>query len=130
MNFLDQNEAPRREENPFSFKHFLNRDIQQQSSSSSSAHTTPYQQTGARPKIFSSTRQHSLPASANFQNVINESEPHRMSSVDNVRAEFPSARLPDFVQDHLVVEQCYLGNDGSCSKADIDNMPDFTLNNR
>jgi hypothetical protein len=31
--------------------------------------------------------------------------------------------LPDFVQDHLVVEQCYLSD----STLDIDNLPDFAL---
>lgn len=33
--------------------------------------------------------------------------------------------LPDFVQDHLVVEQCYLADSGST--LDIDNLPDFAL---
>lgn len=49
-----------------------------------------------------------------------------MSSVDNVRTEYPSV-LPDFVQDHLVIEQCYLNLDG-VNKPDLDNLPDFTLN--
>lgn len=43
--------------------------------------------------------------------------------------EFSSA-LPDFVQDHLVIEQCYLGNDSSPQElsVDLDNLPDFTPN--
>ncbi|KAJ8683505.1 hypothetical protein QAD02_019297 [Eretmocerus hayati] len=36
--------------------------------------------------------------------------------------------LPDFVQDHLVIEQCYLGDKGSPNNIDVDNLPDFTLN--
>lgn len=40
--------------------------------------------------------------------------------------EFSSA-LPDFVQDHLVVEQCYLNKDGTNRKyGDLNNLPDFT----
>lgn len=37
-----------------------------------------------------------------------------------------SSALPDFVQDHLVVEQCYLGNSAN-SNFNMDmNLPDFT----
>lgn len=44
-----------------------------------------------------------------------------------ITSEFSSA-LPDFVQDHLVIEQCYLGNDSSPQEltVDLDNLPDFT----
>lgn len=38
-----------------------------------------------------------------------------------------SSGLPDFVQDHLVMEQCYLGNN-SVNNYDlaVGNLPDFT----
>nr|CAI5817133.1 unnamed protein product [Callosobruchus analis] len=40
--------------------------------------------------------------------------------------EFSSA-LPDFVQDHLVIEQCYLGNNPTSNyNLEMDNLPDFT----
>lgn len=35
--------------------------------------------------------------------------------------------LPDFVQDHLLLEQTYLGSNGPLT-VDFDNLPDFTLN--
>ncbi|KAJ8930669.1 hypothetical protein NQ314_016510 [Rhamnusium bicolor] len=37
-----------------------------------------------------------------------------------------SSALPDFVQDHLVIEQCYLGNNPNNYNLDINNLPDFT----
>lgn len=38
--------------------------------------------------------------------------------------------LPDFVQDHLVIEQCYLNNKQPSEQliSDVDNLPDFALN--
>lgn len=38
--------------------------------------------------------------------------------------EFSSA-LPDFVQDHLVIEQCYLGKDVHDNYVKVNNLPDF-----
>lgn len=36
--------------------------------------------------------------------------------------------LPDFVQDHLIVEQCYLDNShGNSQSIDVDNLPDFAI---
>lgn len=35
--------------------------------------------------------------------------------------------LPDFVQDHILVEQAYLNSNGPIS-VDLDNLPDFTFN--
>lgn len=35
--------------------------------------------------------------------------------------------LPDFVQDHILVEQAYLNPNGPIS-VDLDNLPDFTFN--
>lgn len=35
--------------------------------------------------------------------------------------------LPDFVQDHILVEQAYLSSNGPIS-VDLDNLPDFTFN--
>lgn len=98
-------DGPKREENPFSFKHFLKND------------NSSYQHQGARPKIY--TPQPSV--ELNHPSINNENHQPRISS------EFSSA-LPDFVQDHLVIEQCYLGNDASPKDitVDLDNLPDFT----
>lgn len=107
-----QSEVPRREENPFSFKHFLSRES---SNGQSSGHST-----GARPKVFTSPTVSHPP----------ESEYGRNSSSRNFSAnpDLASA-LPDFVQDHLVVEQCFL-RDGASSalSVDLDNLPDFAIN--
>lgn len=102
------NEAPKREENPFSFKHFLNRE-----SVSSNYHSQ-----GARPKIYTPQPQPQVLENHNVEN-------HQ----PRITSEFSSA-LPDFVQDHLVIEQCYLGNDSSPKDitVDLDNLPDFTPN--
>lgn len=104
MVILGSNEAPKREENPFSFKHFLNRD------------NSNYQHQGARPKIYTPQP----PVDLNLGNVTENHQPR-------ITTEFSSA-LPDFVQDHLVIEQCYLGNDASPKDiaVDLDNLPDFT----
>ncbi|CAG9838791.1 unnamed protein product [Diabrotica balteata] len=93
-------DSHRREDNPFSFKHFLRSDS-----------TNSYQSKGARPKVYENRS-----ASTDFGNHL---QPRLIP-------EYPAA-LPDFVQDHLVVEQCYLGNTSSESfNVDIDNLPDFT----
>lgn len=99
-------DVPKREENPFSFKHFLKGD------------NSNYQHQGARPKIY--TPQPSVELN---HGSINEN--HQQTS--RISTEFSSA-LPDFVQDHLVIEQCYLGNDASPKDitVDLDNLPDFT----
>lgn len=37
--------------------------------------------------------------------------------------------LPDFVQDHLVIEQCYLNHDPTVQPiVELENLPDFALN--
>lgn len=36
--------------------------------------------------------------------------------------------MPDFVQDHLVIEQCYLGNNSVNYDLGINNLPDFAPN--
>ncbi|KAF4530469.1 hypothetical protein B566_EDAN018371, partial [Ephemera danica] len=64
--------------------------------------------TGARPKVYDNPR-YDTKDTYNRRHV-NTPE---LASV-----------LPDFVQDHLVVEQCYLAAD---STLDIDNLPDFAL---
>lgn len=99
-------EAPKREENPFSFKHFLNRD------------SSSYQNQGARPKVYATAH-----PSLDLSHGISENHQPRLAP------EFSSA-LPDFVQDHLVIEQCYLGSDTSPQdlSVDLDNLPDFTPN--
>lgn len=103
---------PKREDNPFSFKHFL-RD------SSNSKSNRNYNLLGARPKVYRENR---------HNNGSSPESPHRTSHTShNTRLvnEFSSA-LPDFVQDHLVVEQCFLGNKASANQQyDLD-LPDFT----
>ncbi|XP_043288001.1 uncharacterized protein l(3)04053 [Venturia canescens] len=99
----------RRDENPFSFKHFLKKD------------TRPnYNLSGARPKVYSSARM----------------SPSNVGSEVDSKYPCNPTELPDFVQDHLVIEQCYLNTEAAASGtatvplvADIDNLPDFTINN-
>lgn len=111
---------PRREENPFSFKHFLKRDA-----------GNNYHSTGARPKVYSNL------ANEGFGHLAPESsdsDPGLYSrSTTPCHAGTPelTSVLPDFVQDHLVVEQCYL-NLSESSKTpqiavDLENLLDFTI---
>ncbi|XP_014271210.1 endosome-associated-trafficking regulator 1 [Halyomorpha halys] len=69
-------DSTRREENPFSFKHFLSRE----------SHG------GARPKVYPTPTPPPSPS------------PRLMSGSE------VTSGLPDFVQDHLVIEQCYLSS--------------------
>ncbi|PNF29466.1 hypothetical protein B7P43_G04540 [Cryptotermes secundus] len=102
------NDMPKREENPFSFKHFLKRDA-----------GNNYSSTGARRKVHSDVLAcgHLSPASS-------DSDPGwlRTSVLRGRRQggtpELTSA-LPDFVQDHLVVEQCYLNHSESSNTSQI-----------
>ncbi|CAH2090783.1 unnamed protein product [Euphydryas editha] len=164
--------AVRKEENPFSFRHFLKRDLSLPGNST-------YENTGARPKVYANTVQHSptkldihadsrrdkqrsseiqrakekqsdgvsLRNSDNtssnssveipFSVVDNSDSKHNLyaESTDgpffhrpNLASEplgMPS--LPDFVQDHILVEQAYLNSNGPIS-VDLDNLPDFTFN--
>lgn len=96
------NEGQRREDNPFSFKHFLRSDS-----------SNSYQSKGARPKVYPENRSQST----DYGGYIVESKPSK------VVPELSSA-LPDFVQDHLVMEQCYLGNNSV--NIGVGNLPDFT----
>ncbi|XP_035733804.1 uncharacterized protein LOC118446812 [Vespa mandarinia] len=94
-------DVSRREENPFSFKHFLRNESQ-----------TNYYKTGARPKIYSSSA----------------TSPNNLEKDNGVYSRNPT-ELPDFVQDHLVIEQCYLNHvSDQQSIPDVDNLPDFALN--
>ncbi|XP_011876368.1 PREDICTED: uncharacterized protein LOC105566740 isoform X2 [Vollenhovia emeryi] len=101
-------DAPsRRDSNHFSFKAFLRNGTQQ----------TSYHNTGARPKVYSSAA----------------SSPGGILDTDNPGGGVYPGRnpteLPDFVQDHLVIEQCYLNQDSSQPVLpDVDNLPDFALN--
>ncbi|KAL3275094.1 hypothetical protein HHI36_019865 [Cryptolaemus montrouzieri] len=91
----------RREDNPFSFKHFLQSD-------------SNYQNKGARPKVYCDGRPVSSVSDAQQGQIISDN---------------PSV-LPDFVQDHLVIEQCYLSNGPTCNNYSIGaHLPDFTQNN-
>lgn len=86
------NEAPRREENPFSFKHFLRGD-------------TTYQSQGARPKVYCAGRQIASVSDLELNSTTSS------SSLENKSTRIVSdlgSGLPDFVQDHLVIEQSYL----------------------
>ncbi|XP_076659283.1 lethal (3) 04053 [Halictus rubicundus] len=90
-------DVSRREENPFSFKHFLRND---------------YYAGGARPKVYTSP-----PPS-----------PNKLEKDPTVYSCNPT-ELPDFVQDHLVLEQCYLNHEAAQQNtSDVDNLPDFALN--
>ncbi|KAK2588241.1 hypothetical protein KPH14_004271 [Odynerus spinipes] len=94
-------DVSRREENPFSFKHFLRSESQ-----------TNCYKTGARPKIYSSSA----------------TSPNNLEKDTGVYSRNPT-ELPDFVQDHLVIEQCYLNHvSEQQSIPDVDNLPDFALN--
>ncbi|KAG6439533.1 hypothetical protein O3G_MSEX000852, partial [Manduca sexta] len=161
--------ATRKDENPFSFRHFLKRDLSLPGNST-------YENTGARPKVYANTVQHSPTrseaeprrdklraidtqakerggepaaqrASDNTSSsssveipfsVVNNSESKHNFYTDNNDVPFyhrpnlaseplgmPS--LPDFVQDHILVEQAYLNSNGPIS-VDLDNLPDFTFN--
>ncbi|KAF5298997.1 hypothetical protein FQA39_LY11629 [Lamprigera yunnana] len=105
---VNVNDTPKREDNPFSFKHFLRSD------------TNNYSNQGARPKVYYDGR----PISS-----FSDLDVHASSGVKQTRVvpEFSSA-LPDFVQDHLVLEQCY-ANDNTLQNnysLDVNNLPDFT----
>lgn len=105
--FTGQDALSRRDNNPFSFKAFLKNGTQQ----------TNYHNTGARPKVYSSST----------------SSPGSVLDKDNVGSGVYSSRnpteLPDFVQDHLVIEQCYLNHENNQPVLpDVDNLPDFALN--
>ncbi|KAK9891921.1 hypothetical protein WA026_017405 [Henosepilachna vigintioctopunctata] len=90
-------EGSRREDNPFSFKHFLQCD-------------SNYLNKGARPKVYPNGR----------HSTIRDTQGQTLS--DN-----PSA-LPDFVQDHLVIEQCFLSNEPTSNYNIGAQLPDFTQN--
>lgn len=139
--------------------------------------TSTYESTGARPKVYASTVQHSptrderrerrtgdprAPDSAPTRDKSSDCsvpQPDNASSSSSVEISFsvvdnsdskhnlyteanevpfyqrpklaseplgmPS--LPDFVQDHILVEQAYLNPNGPIS-VDLDNLPDFTFN--
>lgn len=98
-----------REDNPFSFKHFLRSD------------SATYQNKGARPKVYNTdNRSLSVGGEGNHDSIPEIKSNHR------IVPEYSSA-LPDFVQDHLVIEQCYLGNTtNNLNHLEINNLPDFT----
>ncbi|KZC11671.1 PREDICTED: uncharacterized protein LOC107189689 [Dufourea novaeangliae] len=94
-------DTSRREENPFSFKHFLKNGSQKK-----------YYNAGARPKVYPSPTP----------------SPNNLEKDAKVYSCNPT-ELPDFVQDHLVLEQCYLNHESNQqSIPDVDNLPDFALN--
>lgn len=108
-----QDASTRRDNNPFSFKAFLKNGTQ----------PTNYHNTGARPKVYSSSTSSPV-GSGGGGGALDK---------DNVGGSVYSARnpteLPDFVQDHLVIEQCYLSHEnGQPVLPDVDNLPDFALN--
>lgn len=97
----------RRDSNPFSFKAFLKNGTQQSN----------YHSTGARPKVYTSPT--SSPGS-----ILSKD-----NTVGNVYSSRNPTELPDFVQDHLVIEQCYLSHEPAQPVLpDVDNLPDFALN--
>ncbi|XP_011643423.1 uncharacterized protein LOC105431130 [Pogonomyrmex barbatus] len=103
---IGQDASSRRDNNPFSFKAFLKNGTPQ----------INYHTTGARPKVYSSSA--SSPGS-----VLDKDNGSGVYSGRN------PTELPDFVQDHLVIEQCYLNHENSQPVLpDVDNLPDFALN--
>ncbi|XP_071635140.1 uncharacterized protein L(3)04053 isoform X1 [Temnothorax longispinosus] len=107
-----QDSSSRRDSNPFSFKAFLKNGTQQ----------TNYHNTGARPKVYSSTT--SSPGS-----VLDKDNVGGGGGGGGVYSGRNPTELPDFVQDHLVIEQCYLNHENSQPVLpDVDNLPDFALN--
>ena len=115
-------DAPKREENPFSFKHFLKHDA-----------GNNYCNTGARPKVYSNLANESF---GNLTPESSDSDPgvySRSTTPRHVGTPELTSVLPDFVQDHLVVEQCYLNHSESSNApqlaVDLENLPDFTINN-
>ncbi|VVC95806.1 unnamed protein product, partial [Leptidea sinapis] len=165
--------AIRKEDSPFSLRHFLKRDL-------SLPGNCTYENTGARPKVYANTVQHSPTrfdkidihsdtkreksrASENNAKEKNDNRLHRNSddassssveipfsvveesdSKHNLYSEVSEGTffqrpniasdslgipsLPDFVQDHILVEQAYLNSNGPIS-VDLDNLPDFTYTN-
>ncbi|KAL7306564.1 hypothetical protein TKK_0001254 [Trichogramma kaykai] len=95
--------AAKREEGLFSLKQFLKNESQ-----------TNHQYAGARPKVYE-------PQSWT---------PEPVSCHETGKYTRNPTELPDFVQDHLVIEQCYLGNQNSpgVASVEVDNLPDFALN--
>lgn len=92
----------RRDADPLSFKVFL-KNLEAQ---------TNYHNTGARPKVYTSPTL----------------SPSSIEKDSRVYSRNPT-ELPDFVQDHLVIEQCYLNHEsGQQLLPDVDNLPDFALN--
>lgn len=108
-------EMPRREENPFSFKHFLKRDS-----------GTSYHNTGARPKVYSNQTRESY-STSDLCSASQDSGLYRTNSRHAGTPEISSV-LPDFVQDHLVVEQSYLSHDDSHLAVNLDTLPELDVN--
>ena len=112
---------PKREENPFSFKHFLKCDA-----------GNSYISTGARPKVYSNQANegfgHLTPESSDSDSGLHG----RSGVLHHVGTAEITSVLPDFVQDHLVVEQCYLNHTENSNTSpisvDLENLPDFTIN--
>lgn len=107
MNFTES--SSKKEENPFSFKKFLNQDSSLQINK------------GARKKVYT-------PSSMTSANLDLQG-PSRSQPEITSRIVKTTDVLPDFVQDHLVVEQCYLSN-GSAINIDnlnLQSLPDLNL---
>ncbi|KAG8224377.1 hypothetical protein J437_LFUL005199 [Ladona fulva] len=111
-----QDNLTQRSENPFSFKVFLKRD----------ASRNTYSSTGARPKIYSHPSSDGG-RTPNDTTGDDHGTPLRVNSSRLVGTPELTSALPDFVQDHLVMEQCYLSEPSSQGLPDLDNLPDFAL---
>jgi hypothetical protein len=119
--YFPGSDMPKRDENPFSFKHFLKRDA-----------GNNYHSTGARPKVYSNLAKESF---GHLTPESSDSDPglySRNTTPRHVGTPELTSVLPDFVQDHLVVEQCYLNHSDSSDTpqiaVDLENLPDFTIN--
>ncbi|XP_071451863.1 endosome-associated-trafficking regulator 1 [Hetaerina americana] len=112
-----QENSSSRSENPFSFKVFLKRDVSRNT----------YSSTGARPKVYSHPVSDSKCRTENGGSCDNHLGTQRASSSRMVGTPELTSALPDFVQDHLVMEQCYLAEPPTQGLPDLDNLPDFAL---
>lgn len=102
----------KKEENPFSFKKFLNQDT-----------TTSRHQ---------NLRRNNYPPENASNN--HDFENYNMMIVDNsskvLNTSDMASVLPDFVQDHLVIEQCYLNDNAGTINIDnlnLHNLPDLNI---
>lgn len=88
----------------------------------------PEQSIDSAPRVSASNSISVVPDIESKNNLYSECSDSSYYQRPNLASEplgMPS--LPDFVQDHILVEQAYLNSNGPIS-VDLDNLPDFTFN--